>query len=90
MQSSNPLFLSYRSLERGFASRLAADLKAASVPLWFDCMDIGLGSSWDDAIAEAIEKCSGLLARDHGRRSRLLRSSASSAMVPLRPRCARC
>jgi TIR domain len=62
MSQPNALFLSYRSVERPFAARLAADLKNAGFSVWIDCMDIRPGSAWDSATSDAIDGCSGLIA----------------------------
>lgn len=56
------LFLSYRSLERGFASRLSADLKNAGVGLWMDSLDIKPGEDWDRSIESAMDRCTAVVA----------------------------
>lgn len=60
--SGDHIFLSYRSLERPFAARLAADLKNAGFKLWMDRFDIRPGEHWDRAIERAIDGCAALIA----------------------------
>jgi HEAT repeat protein len=59
---SQPIFLSYSSLQRPFAARLAADIKNAGFALWMDQFDIRSGENWDHAIAKAIDACAGVIA----------------------------
>lgn len=58
----NQLFLSYRSLERAFAAKLAADLKNAGFALWMDSLDIRPSDDWARSIEQAIDGCAGMVA----------------------------
>jgi HEAT repeat protein len=60
--SQGHIFLSYRTLERPFAAKIAADLKNCGFALWMDRFDIQPGEQWDRAIASAIDGCAGLVA----------------------------
>lgn len=53
------VFLSYRSLERAFALRLAALLHESGINVWADCLPSGLrvGDDWPRSLAEAIDSC---------------------------------
>lgn len=58
------VFLSYRSLERAFALRLAAALNALGVQVWADCLPAGLrvGDEWPQKLGEAIDTCRCMIA----------------------------
>ncbi len=83
---SNHLFLSYRSLERQAALKIAADLKNAGIRIWMDSLDCGIevGDDWVATLQEKLDTSRGLIAlispdyvqsrycRDEMRRSRQL------------------
>ena len=54
-------FISYARKDGDFARRLAHDLRAANVDLWMDKLDIRPGDTWDRAVEEALQECTGLL-----------------------------
>ncbi|MEZ4669738.1 MAG: FHA domain-containing protein [Anaerolineae bacterium] len=59
------VFMSYRSLEKDFALKLAADLKNAGVQLWMDVLDgIRGGEEWRRSIENAltVESCGAMIA----------------------------
>jgi len=61
--NTSGIFLSYRSIEADFALKLAADLKNAGVSLWMDRLDgIQVGMDWRNAIQEAINGCTAMIA----------------------------
>ena len=62
MSSVNHIFLSYRSSDRTFAAKLAADIKNSGFALWMDRFDIALGQQWDLSIEKAIDSCAGMIA----------------------------
>jgi TPR repeat protein len=47
-------FISYCRDDQEFALRLAQDLKAAGGAVWLDQLDIKPGSSWDNAVEDAL------------------------------------
>ncbi|MGA7157194.1 MAG: TIR domain-containing protein [Acidobacteriaceae bacterium] len=51
---SGSAFMSYSRDDSAFALRLAQDLKAAGAQIWLDQLDIKAGTSWDNAIEEAL------------------------------------
>ncbi|MBK8021298.1 MAG: toll/interleukin-1 receptor domain-containing protein [Chloroflexi bacterium] len=54
MDTKQPyIFLSYRSLEAGFALRLAAQLLNAGVNIWMDRLNIKTGENWNQEIHKA-------------------------------------
>ena len=63
-RSRQHVFLSYRSLERGFALKLAAALRNAGVIVWVDCLEDGIrvGDDWPCSIEEALNTCCALVA----------------------------
>ena len=58
------IFLSYRSLERAFALKLAAALRNVGVRVWVDCLPEGIrpGDDWPQALEEALNSCRALIA----------------------------
>lgn len=64
LMDSNYIFLSYRSIEGDFASKLAADLKNAGVQLWMDRFELKTGEDWLHTIQRAIDSdfCVGTIA----------------------------
>jgi TIR domain len=54
-------FVSYARTDGEFALKLANDLRAANVKVWVDQLDIKAGETWDRAVEDALEKCTGLL-----------------------------
>ncbi len=58
------LFICYSPPDRPFVDRLAADLKAAGIPIWLDReeTDAARGSSdWRNAVERALDDCSHML-----------------------------
>ena len=51
------VFFSYSRDDSEFALRLAKDVKAASVDVWMDQLNLYGGQRWAEAIQEALEKC---------------------------------
>jgi len=60
-KSAQHYFLSYSRTDKEAALKLAHDLKAATVNIWIDQLDIEAGSLWDAAIEKALQNCKGLL-----------------------------
>ncbi len=56
------IFLSYRSTERDFALRLAADLKNSGINVWMDRLDLKPGDDWRNTIQTAIDDAVGMIA----------------------------
>lgn len=56
------IFISYSHQDRPFVSRLAGDLKAAGLPVWWDQWEIGFGDSITRKVSDGIEKSAYLLA----------------------------
>ena len=58
------IFLSYRSLEKDFALKLAADLKNMGLSVWMDRLESGIkvGDNWRDTIQEAVNNCKAMIA----------------------------
>ncbi len=54
-------FVSYSRDDSAFALRLAQDLKAAGAKVWLDQLDINPGTSWDNAIEDALDEATHLL-----------------------------
>ncbi|MHB8577954.1 MAG: toll/interleukin-1 receptor domain-containing protein, partial [Dehalococcoidia bacterium] len=61
------VFLSYASLDREQAMRIADELEAAGIRVWLDRRSIAGGSSWDASIVQAITHCSVFLLLASGR-----------------------
>src|SRR5437763_11957160 len=51
------VFLSYTTPDRARVLRLADRLEGAGIRVWVDRRNIVGGSSWDEAIVEAIRNC---------------------------------
>jgi TIR domain/SIR2-like domain len=51
------IFVSYASEDREAAGRLAADLRSASLEVWFDKDAIRIGDNWDRSIERGIKEC---------------------------------
>jgi hypothetical protein len=49
-------FFSYSRADSEFALQLAEDLKAAGANVWMDQLDIEPGTTWDDAVEEALKR----------------------------------
>src|SRR5215831_15558260 len=64
VQPGQHVFLSYRSLERQFALKLAAELRNAGVIVWVDRLEDGIqaGDDWPRTIEEALNSCRALIA----------------------------
>jgi TPR repeat protein len=58
---SGSAFMSYSRDDSEFALRLARDLKAAGAQVWLDQLDIKAGTSWDNAIEEALGEATHML-----------------------------
>lgn len=54
MASSDTIFLSYSRRDSELALRLAQDLRAQSIPIWVDQVDIAPGTMWDRAVEQAL------------------------------------
>src|SRR6266852_5505314 len=54
-------FLSYSRRDQAFAARLAQDLRARGIRLWFDQLDIPPGANWDVEIHRALHGARALL-----------------------------
>src|SRR4051812_15589269 len=55
------IFISYARSDSEFALGLARDLRAASVDIWVDQLDIRAGETWDRVVEDALHVCTGLL-----------------------------
>jgi len=55
------IFFSYARSDSDFALGLARDLRAASIDIWVDQLDIQPGATWDRAVEDALQECTGLL-----------------------------
>jgi hypothetical protein len=55
------LFLSYARPDSDFALQLARYLRASSVNIWVDQLDIRPGDPWDRAVEDALKACTGVL-----------------------------
>ena len=51
----NSVFMSYSSKDRGFASKLATDLKSGGLNVWFDQWELKVGDSLIGKIGAAIK-----------------------------------
>ncbi len=58
---SGSAFMSYSRDDSAFALRLAQDLKAAGATVWLDQLDIKAGTSWDNAIEDALNAATHML-----------------------------
>jgi hypothetical protein len=62
MASVNPrLFVSYSRDDSAFAERLATDLRARGVNVWFDRLDIPTGAPWDIEVEAGLRASQGTL-----------------------------
>jgi hypothetical protein len=59
--SDNRTFVSYSRADSEFALKLASDLRAGGADVWLDQLDIAAGSRWDDAVEDALRRCSRVL-----------------------------
>jgi hypothetical protein len=59
--SARYAFLSYSRRDQAFAARLAKDLRARGIRLWFDQLDIPPGTNWDESIQRALHGASAVL-----------------------------
>jgi len=55
------MFISYSSVDRTFALRLANDLRSRGFDLWLDKLDIHAGEAWDEAVEKALAGSSAVL-----------------------------
>ena len=62
MDDASFIFLSYRSTERDFALKLAADLKNAGLRLWMDVFEIKTGDDWNRRLQDGVDACAGMIA----------------------------
>lgn len=61
--SPSHIFISYRSLERDFATRLAQDIRNAGFPVWMDRLSgIKPGDDWIQALQDALNNSIALIA----------------------------
>jgi len=56
-----PNFVSYSRDDLDFVRRLVLDLKQAGASVWMDKLDIRAGQLWDNAIEDAVNRCSRIL-----------------------------
>jgi TolB-like protein/cytochrome c-type biogenesis protein CcmH/NrfG len=56
--SASPVFISYSRRDKVLARRVTDALRASDIPLWMDQDDIHPGQQWDQAIEQAIDRCS--------------------------------
>lgn len=54
-------FFCYARKDSEIALKLASDLRTAGINVWLDQLDIFGGERWDDAIAEALKNCRGMV-----------------------------
>ncbi len=59
--SRQTIFFSYSRKDSDFALDLAKQLRAAGATIWLDQLDIQPGSTWDDAIEDALQNSKVLL-----------------------------
>ena len=50
-------FISYSSLNKDFALKLALELRNSGFDIWLDQLDIPTGSRWDDEVERALGEC---------------------------------
>lgn len=64
MPEGSHVFLSYRSIERPFALKLAAALQNAGVHLWVDCLPEGIQTAddWPRTLENALNTCASMVA----------------------------
>lgn len=55
------IFVSYARADGEVALKLAKDLRAANVKVWMDQLDIRAGETWDIAVEDALQACTGFL-----------------------------
>lgn len=55
------IFISYRSLERAFAAKLAEDLRNANFRVWFDQDGIETGNVWTKKLEDGIDNAAAFL-----------------------------
>ena len=63
MLQTGYVFISYRSFEGEFATRLGRDLLNAGVGVWLDAMDMGIhgGEDWPRRLEQGIDNCAGCI-----------------------------
>ena len=54
-------FISYSRKDDNFRTKLAQELHAAGVNVWFDEKDISGGQRWTESITEAIKSCNSVI-----------------------------
>jgi len=59
--SISPNFVSYSRDDLDFARHLVLDLKQAGASVWMDKLDIRAGQLWDNAIEDAVNRCSRII-----------------------------
>jgi hypothetical protein len=55
------VFLSHSSKDKPFVTRLAADLVARGIPVWFDSWELEIGDSLSERIFEGIDESTYLI-----------------------------
>jgi hypothetical protein len=55
-ETQRKTFLSYSRINKGFAVKLAKELKSEGFDIWFDQLDIPPGARWDAEIEKALEE----------------------------------
>jgi hypothetical protein len=61
VEMAEVIFVSYARTDGEFALKLASDLRSANVNVWIDQLDIMVGVTWDLAVQDALQNCTGLL-----------------------------
>lgn len=61
MVSEDKVFISHSSKDKAFVRRLVGDLKAESVSIWIDEVELKVGDSLHQAIERGIQKSSWLI-----------------------------
>ncbi|MBC7816119.1 MAG: toll/interleukin-1 receptor domain-containing protein [Planctomycetaceae bacterium] len=61
MASTGKVFISHSSKDKPFVRRLVGDLKAGSIPIWFDELELKVGDSLRQTIERGIQESSWLL-----------------------------
>jgi hypothetical protein len=80
---SKDLFICHCHRDKSFARRLAQDLSALSVPVWFDEWELAIGDSLHECIGVAIEKAAyvGILLSPDSINSQWCRSELDQALT---------
>lgn len=55
--SEGPAFMSYSRLDTPTVLEIVKEVRERGAPIWIDVEDISVGTDWDRAIDEALERC---------------------------------